>query len=107
MEWLKVYFASQTGLMNSQNYLSPTDRPPGRGVMAVGHSQYKSKDVWKAKSLRSAFGMQCLASLHTAPACGFGSSIREAGSKVSLQVANLSLNTLFLSGHHCSREAVR
>ncbi|KAK9904232.1 hypothetical protein WJX75_007359 [Coccomyxa subellipsoidea] len=49
--------------------------------MAVGHSQYRSKDVWKTKSLRSAFGMQCLASLQTAPACGFGSSIREAGSK--------------------------
>lgn len=35
--------------------------------------------------------MQCLASLQTAPACGFGSSIREAGSKVKLLVS-VSLN---------------
>ncbi|CAL8470628.1 g10170 [Coccomyxa elongata] len=47
----------------------------------INRSQYRGKDAWKARSLRSTFGTQCLASLQTAPACGFGSSMREAGSK--------------------------
>jgi hypothetical protein len=32
--------------------------------------------------MRSTFGTQCLASMKSAPSCGFGSSVRDAGLKV-------------------------
>ena len=44
--------------------------------------QQGHKAIWKAGSLRSAFGTQCLATMRSSPACGFGSSLREAGLKV-------------------------
>ncbi|CAK0782857.1 hypothetical protein CVIRNUC_006052 [Coccomyxa viridis] len=40
------------------------------------------KDSWKARSLRSGFGVQCLASKPSSPAAGFGSSNRDAYVKV-------------------------
>ena len=45
------------------------------------------KDSWRAKSLRSTFGKQCLASLPSAPACGFGSANRDGTGRVSWQPA--------------------
>ncbi|KAK9819067.1 hypothetical protein WJX81_000667 [Elliptochloris bilobata] len=39
------------------------------------------KDSWRATSLRSTFGPQCLAHLQTGPSCGFGSSLREANAQ--------------------------
>jgi hypothetical protein len=50
--------------------------------MMEGHQQGHHKALWKAGSLRSAFGTQCLATMKSSPACGFGSSLREAGLKV-------------------------
>ena len=38
--------------------------------------------IWAASSLRSTFGTQCLATHESAPSCGFGSGLREAGGKV-------------------------
>ena len=39
-------------------------------------------DRWRATSLRSTFGKQCTSSLESAPACGFGSAVRDASRKV-------------------------
>lgn len=48
----------------------------------AGKAQGIRKDAWKAASLRSTFGTQCLGGMESAPACGFGSSVRDAGNKV-------------------------
>ncbi len=41
-----------------------------------------SKSSWASKSLRSGFGKQCLSSQKSSPACGFGSSTRDASNRV-------------------------
>ncbi|KAK9840151.1 hypothetical protein WJX74_004174 [Apatococcus lobatus] len=38
-------------------------------------------DRWRATSLRSTFGKQCTSSIESAPACGFGSAVRDASRK--------------------------
>ena len=49
-------------------------------------SHQKGREAWKAHSLRSGFGSQVLASKASAPACGFGSSNRDAHAKVRCMI---------------------
>ena len=51
--------------------------------MKLARRQQQGKDAWKARSLRSGFGAQCLATKASSPACGFGSSNRDAFTKVA------------------------
>ena len=72
--------------------------------------------MWKATSLRSAFGTQCLAKMKSSPSCGFGSSLREAGLKVPRRLGGPELLTsassnktliLFTVQTYISRDADR
>ena len=55
---------------------------PHLSPMAAVHPPPRHKDAWRVKSLRSTFGPQCLGHIITAPASGFGSSLRDSASKV-------------------------
>ena len=63
------------------------------------------KDSWKARSLRSGFGIQCLASKPSSPAAGFGSSNRDAYLKVALpkHVGRLHCISLKIRQQSCWR----
>ena len=62
------------------------------------------KDTWKVKSLRSTFGPQCLARIATAPASGFGSSLRDTASKVHHDHTRLLLPDTLCPSPHCMRK---
>jgi hypothetical protein len=65
---------------------SAGQRPP---AAARGGS---AKESWRATSLRSTFGPQCLAQLATGPSCGFGSSLREANARARARACRTSLH---------------
>ena len=58
-------------------------------VMRTLEKRQSGKESWKARSLRSGFGVQCLASKPSSPAAGFGSSNRDAYVKVNLHQEQL------------------
>lgn len=74
----------------------------GTGALPTSARSARLKDSWRAASLRSTFGVQCLAQLPTGPACGFGSSLREANTRVSA----LALWRTPLQGYGCPRKYV-